>query len=167
MISLTEMAELARALRDAQADVELLEAKLKEQKEYARVLREETLPGAMQELGLAELKLDTGETITITDDVYASIPADKKPAAFDWLEDHGFGGLIKTEVGVMFGKGEMDKATEVYDALAGQGMEPKFIRDVHPQTLRAFLREQMRAGNPVPLNLFGARPVFTTKLKGA
>lgn len=163
-ISLDQMAALARALVDADASVEQAEVNLKEAKERARILREETIPSAMQELGLEEIKLDTGQKLSVKQDVYASIPSAQKDAAFHWLEENGFGGLIKVEVAADFRKGEADAALELFKELQQRGLQVGFDQSVHAQTLKAFLREQLAAGTNVPLDLFGARPVWTAKL---
>lgn len=158
------MAALARALVDADAAVKEAEVNLHEAKERARVLREETIPSAMQELGLERLTLDTGQTVTVKQDVYASIPNDNKPAAYSWLEDHGYGGLVKTEVSVQYGKGELEDAKLMASWLVDKGVNPSLTQNVHAQTLKAFLREQLAGGYDVPLELFGARPVWTAKI---
>ncbi len=168
MITLAEISALAKQLIAKDRSVEEAELALNTVKEEARFLREETLPMAMAELELKEFKLDTGEKIGVKQEVYASIPAANKPDAFSWLEEHGFGGLIKTEVGVSFGRGELDAALQLESQLLEQGLKPETTRDVHSQTLRAFLREQLEAGNAeLPLELFGARPVWTAKVTAA
>jgi hypothetical protein len=163
-ISLDQMASLARALVDADASVDKAEVNLKDTKERARALREETIPSAMQELGLEELKLDTGEKLSVKQDVYASIPVAQKEQAFQWLEDNGFGGLIKVEVAADFRKGEVEFAIALFKELQERGLQVGFDQSVHAQTLKAFLREQLAAGANVPLDLFGARPVWTAKI---
>lgn len=165
MISMNELGALAAALVEADREVEAAEDVLKRKKEYARTLREETLPSAMQELGLADVKLDTGQRIVVKQEVYASVPADKKFEAYDWLEQHGFGGLIKTSVAVMFGKGEMEEAQSLMLTLQEDGLAPDLERSVHAQTLKAFLKEQLSTGAEIPLDLFGARPVWTASVK--
>lgn len=163
-ISLDQMATLVRALVDADEEVNQAENNLKAAKEKARILREETIPSAMQELGLESLKLDTGQTVKVQQDVYASIPKAGKQAAFMWLEEHGFGGLIKLTVDVNYGKGEQEAAQALYAQLAGAGLDASLTQDVHAQTLKAFLREQIATGSDIPLDLFGARPIWTAKI---
>ena len=164
-ITLDEMTALARALVDADSAVEEAETALKRTKEVARILREETIPSAMQELGIEKLALSTGQKITISQEVYASIPAASKDEAHRWLEANGFGGLIKVGVTTQYGKGERDEALQLFSELQGRGLSAKFDESVHAQTLKAFLREQISSGNNVPLELFGARPVWTAKIK--
>ena len=163
-ITLDEMAALVRALVDSDASVETIEVNLKAAKEHARVLREETIPSAMQELGLEELRLATGQKLSIKQDVYASIPANGKEEAFQWLEINGFGGLIKVEVKAAYGKGQSTEALELFSELTSRGLQAQFDQNVHAQTLKAFLREQIASGANVPLDLFGARPVWTAKI---
>lgn len=165
MITLHEIQQLAVALLLAQRSVEGIEDELKQAKERVRMLAEESIPSAMQEIGLTEFKLDTGEKVTVKADVYASIPAARKTEAFEWLDAHGFGSLIKTGVSVQFGRGEMDNASELYDDLMLKGMTPELKQDVNAQTLKAWLREQLEEGLPdLPLDLFGARPVDIAKI---
>ena len=64
-----------------------------------------------------------------------------------------------------FGKGESEQALQLCAELQAKGVAAQFEQTVAPQTLKAFLREQLAAGTDLPLELFGARPVWTTKLK--
>lgn len=164
MIDLEKLSELSRALIAAQQEVDLAELELSLKKEQARVLREETIPAFMQELGLEKIVLSDGSALSIKQDVYASIPAAGKPAAYQWLQDNGFGGLIKTELVVNFTKEETDAAVELFKKMSADGMSVELGQDVHAQTLKAFLREQIANAAELPLDLFGARPIWTTKI---
>ena len=166
MITLGEVAELANTLLAVERDITAAELALKETKERARVLREESIPSAMQELGMQSFRLSSGEQVTVKQDVYASIPVASRGEAFEWLEEHGFGGLIKTELALHFSKGEAEQAEALAAQLRVEGVQPELERAVHPQTLKAFLREQLESGAvELPLDLFGARPVMTTIIK--
>ena len=163
--ALDDISQLVHALMLAEADVIAAEEELKRRKELARALREEDLPGVLSEHGVTSLKMDDGTAITVSNEVYASIPAARKEEAFGWLEEHGFGGLIKTGVSVSLGRESIAEAAALAEDLAKRGYEPAIERDVHPQTLRAFLKEQLAAATDVPLELFGARPVTVAKVK--
>jgi hypothetical protein len=154
----------ARVLVEADAAVEEQERVLKVVREKARVLREETLPNAMLELDLTRIDLSSGETLKLSQDVYASIPKEGQDLAFAWLTKHKYDGIIKTEVGVAFGKGELKKAQALYMSLVKKGFDSSLDQHVHASTLKAFLKERMADGTDIPLELFGAWPVFTTKL---
>lgn len=162
--SVEDMTELARALVEADKVVDQLKASLKDAEERARLLREESIPSAMQELGLAELRLLSGQRVRVKQDVYASVPVARRNEAWGWLEERGYGGLIKTQVAVQYGRGELPDAEELAEELLKRGLRTELNRNVHPQTLKAFLREQLSLANNVPLELFGARPVWVAEI---
>lgn len=164
-ITMNELSQLAHALVEAEQETAAAEELLKGKKAREAHLREVTLPLAMQELDLVKTVLSTGETITIKDDVYASIPAANKLAVFDWLTEHGYGALIKTEVAVEFGKGELENANNLVSMLRDTGLAGVLTRNVHAQSLKAFLREQIAAAKDIPLDLFGARSVTIAEVK--
>lgn len=141
------------------------EKALTEAKKKAQTLREETIPGMMEELGITRLDHRSGRVVTVKQEVYASIPADNKEAAHRWLEEHDHGDLIKVDVTAKYGKGDIKKAIKLWEQLEKKGLNVAFKESVHASTLKAFLREQLAAGKKVPLNLFGARPVLTTVIK--
>lgn len=167
MISVNEISRLSRALIDADVAVDKAEDNLREKKETARILREETIPAAMEELGLSSIVLDTGETLTVRQEVYASIPRDREAEAFRWLDEHGYGGLIKIDVTLPFARGESEQALELAKRLESDGYAAAVTQKVHPQTLKAFIKEKLADGANLPLDLFGARPVMSSKVKGA
>lgn len=164
MISLGEISALCSLMINEERELKEMENAVKAKKERIRSLSEESIPCAMQELGLKQMTMTTGEKVEIKSDVYAAIPAGGKAAAFQWLEENNFGGLIKTEISLEFGKGEMDNAVKLVEKLEEEGFSPMLSRDVHAQTLKAFLREQLEKATDVPLDLFGARPVDITKI---
>lgn len=162
--ALGEISALARMLVEYDREVEDAELALKGLKENARRVREESLPTAMLEIGLDKVVLTTGEKVEVKSDVFAQPPAERKTEMHAWLEEHGFGGLIKTEVSVEYGKGEVEDAKEMLAELKGRGIAANIFMGVHAQTLKAFLREQLEAAQPIPLDLFGARPVKIAKV---
>lgn len=167
MISLAEVSELCSLLVAAERSVKDKELELSIVKARAQRLREDAIPMAMSELGIDSLQLNTGESVKVKQDVFCAIPADGKEQAYGWLESNGFGGLIKTEVSVSFGKGELEDAVSLANRMREEGMAAELSRSVHAQTMAAFLREQMadpEASKSFPLDLFGARPVWIAKV---
>lgn len=166
---LGEVSKLARALIDAEDAVTSAEEALKLLREHERAIREEDLPGAMEELGLKKITLSSGEVISTKLEVYASISEAMKGPAYKWLDDNGFGGLIKTEVKAEFGREELEEAKALLAELEGQQYDCGIKQAVAPQTLKAWLKEQLQLGvnakAQVPLELFGARPVNQASVK--
>ncbi len=162
-----DLADLARNLVKAEDLVERAQAALDEATEHARLLREETIPGVMQEMGLDSVRLDSGETLSLKQEVYCSIAKGNKDKAFAWLEKHGHGGLIKTEVTILYGKGELKQATAFAATCIKKKLDTRLEQGVHAATLKAFVGEQIRNRKKIPLTLFGARPVWVAKLTAA
>lgn len=119
------------------------------------------IPTIMDELGMDSFKLKDGSEISVKNVVYASISDEHKPEAFQWLEDHNFDGIIKTKVLSSFGKDEIDDAKEALTMLQEAGYEATMDRSIHAQTLKAFVRERLEAGDKIPITTFG---VFEYKL---
>lgn len=164
--TLKQLALLCQQLRDAEQACETLSGQLGAKEAECRRIAEEDIPALMTELGVQKIKLETGEEIKVGLEVYAAIPAAFKDEAFKWLEDNGHGGLIKTQVSAVFGKGELEEAKLAAQRFAESTGKPVEIgRSVHASTLKSFLKEQIAAAAEIPLELFGARPVNTAKIK--
>lgn len=165
--SMEELVAMAQKLVEAGEAVEIAEEAVRLAKETRRKLQEEDIPTMMEELQLTSFKLSTGETIGWKPDVRLEMDNMKKDEAYDWLESHDFGGLIKTIVAVQFGKGELEKAKALLAQLVELGFaEPMLKRDVHYQTMCAFLREQIEKGTDIPLEaIFGAVAIKKATVK--
>lgn len=164
--SLARVAELSRLMLQQEADLERANMAAAAAKEALLRTKREDLPELMREVGLSSVRLASGETVTVNEDVSASIPAVMRERAFAWLEEHGFGGLIKTELTIQYGREESDIAHADAERIAElTGRAPSVSQTVHTQTLRAFIREQMEAGRTVPFDLFGVHPYSEAKIK--
>jgi hypothetical protein len=144
-----EAANLERQISDA-------EQLLKDKKQALHQITDEQLPEALEEMGLQKFTLTDGAEISVKPLYAASIPRDRKDEAFQWLRDHEFGDLVKNNVTVTFGRGEDDIAKEFVGLCGSQGFTPSQLEKVEPMTLKAWLRERVEAGDPIPLDLFGA-----------
>lgn len=164
-MDLQQISAMSAMMVELERQIAEQEGLLSDMKERFRVVKEETIPMSMQELGLESIKLTSGEMLTVTQEVYASIPVANRQQAYNWLDQHDFGGMIKTLVSAQFDKGEQERAAGVVLALREQGVDAELTQSVHAQTLKAFIKEQMAAGTDIPLDLFGARPTWTTKIK--
>ena len=153
---LTTVAGMARAIRDKEKGVADLEQKLKEEKKALLKLTDEDLPTMLAEIGLASMKLDDGSEVTVKQTYGASILVDNRPAAYDWLRDHGYDDIIKNTVACQFGRGEDDQASAFKAIAEKQGYLAEQKTEIHPQTLRAFVKERVESGDEFPMELFGA-----------
>ena len=153
---LKNVASIARQIRDEEEYIASLDKDLKKAKKNLLKLTDEELPTLLQEMGLSEFKLDDGSQVTIKQTYGASILVDNRPTAYQWLRDNGHGDLIKNIVSCEFGMGEDQKAEDFRDTAKQKGFQVEQNTSVHPQTLKAFVKERCEKGEEFPMELFGA-----------
>lgn len=161
---LSQLTQLAEQQAAAQSKVADLEAQLNKAREELRDIAERQVPELMDQIGIGEFKTTTGLKITIDETIRASIPKDKAPLAFAWLKNNGHGSLIKRVVSVAFGRGEDERADELRQRLADE-FEVDDNASVHHSTLTAFVREKLREGEEIPLDLFGVHRLRVSKIE--
>ena len=153
---LDKVSRLASEAARLQEDVDRTEEEAKHFKKALYKVTDELLPEALEELNLQKFTLKDGSEISVKPIYAASIPKDRRDEAYDWLREHGDGDIIKNNVTITFGKGE-DQDAQAFMLMCGnQGFTPQQAEKIEPMTLKAWLREKVEAGDPVPLDLFGA-----------
>lgn len=154
--SLKTVSLLAQEQLRLEGEIETLTKKLSTLKEEHRVISETKLPDTLAEYGLSEVRLKDGKKIVVKEIVSAEIKKDNEEKAFAWLRENGFGDLIKRVISTSFGKGEDKVADALSQQLAKKGLNVADKASVHAQTLKAFVREQIEAGNAaLPKDIFG------------
>ena len=152
---LTIVSDLANKQLKLATQVAELEADLKAKKEELRLTSEQELPDAMQQAGLTQITLSSGEKISINEFYNAHISKANQEKAYEWLATNGHEGLIKNEVLLKFGREETEVVDETVSALQSRGLSPEVRQSVHPSTLKAFVKEQITSGNDIPTEPFG------------
>jgi hypothetical protein len=153
---LTSVAALARQIRDKEERIQGLEETLKDEKKALLKLTDEEMPAMLAEIGISSFSLDDGSTVEVKQTYGASILVDNRPAAYEWLREHGYDDVIKNTVLCQFGRGEDDLASSFAAFAQQQGYVPEQKTEIHPQTLRAFVKERVEEGDAFPMELFGA-----------
>ena len=159
--SLSDKVIELKNLEDEISNAEKSVSKLKEQ---AKTLSQFEIPAMMEEMHITKLKLKDGESVEIKKIYGASIPQEHQEAAFTWLRNNDLGDIIKNDITVTFGRGEDNKAAEYASLAQGQGYEPVQKIGVHPQTLKAVVRERLESGREMPSDLFKTYAGNSTKL---
>ena len=154
-------------LRDLEDNIKIAEENLKQLKKQADTLSGEVIPTMMTEMNISTMKLADGSAIEVKPVYGASIPADKKEEAFNWLRENGLGDLIKNEVTVSFGRNEDNKAADYAVLAQGQGYQPTQKLKVEPMTLKALVRERVEKGLDMPSDLFNVFAGNRTKITRA
>jgi len=151
-------------LRNLEDQVKASEEHTKTLKEKARELSQIVIPQMMKEMNITKLKLKDGASIEVSNFYSARIIPEKQEAAFNWLRSNGLGDIIKNDVTVTFGRGEDNKAMAYATLAKGQGYEPVQKIGVHPQTLKAVVRERTESGQDLPADLFNTFVGNQTKI---
>tara|TARA_R110000823_G_scaffold203658_2_gene334709 strand:- start:4901 stop:5455 length:555 start_codon:yes stop_codon:yes gene_type:complete len=158
------LAEQVVKLKELEDQLKLAEDNLKKLKQKADILSGEVIPTMMTEMNISTLKLADGSAVEVKPIYGASISADRKEEAFNWLRNNGLGDLIKNEVTVSFGRNEDNKAADYAVLAQGQGYQPSQKLKVEPMTLKALVRERLEAGQEMPSDLFNVFAGSRTKI---
>jgi len=152
LLSVAEMARRAKALEKELAD---LEKTVEEKKAALRKITEEALPARFQELGMTSFDMVDGSKITIKPFYNASIREETRGRALEWLREQGYDDIIKNLVSVRFGRKEDSLCDGLIAKLREQGYPVEHTQKVEPQTLKAWAKEMVERGRPLPADLFG------------
>jgi len=152
--SLKALSEKSNQLQKLDDAIQEAEQTLGQLKAEYRELSEVDIPSMLSELGLSEITLKDGNKISTSTYYSARISEDKRDEAFQWLNDNGFGDIVKNTVSVSFGREEDDSARKLVDSLEDNGYATAQKKWVEPMTLKAFVREQVEKGSDLPLETF-------------
>ena len=151
-------------LRNLEDKISQAEENLNKLKQEADIISGEVIPTMMQEMNISTLKLADGSAVEVKPVYGASISAERKEEAFNWLRTNGLGDLIKNEVTVSFGRNEDNKAIAYANLAAENGYQPAQRLKVEPMTLKALVRERIEAGKDMPSDLFNVFAGNRTKI---
>jgi hypothetical protein len=151
--TLTTIRILSGQLAELDDDVATLENTLKDLKAKRKELAEVKLPEIMNSIGMADFTMNDGKKVKLTTFYDAKIK--NKLQAFSYLESVGDESIIKDTVTLNFERGDHDRANSIVEELADQGIALKRKEDVHPSTLKAYVKEKLEAGADIPMEAFG------------
>lgn len=86
-----EVAAKFKEVCDKLAGIKPVKTELEKEKKF---LAESLIPEMMDDDGITNITLEDIGRVTLTSDVYARIPAEKKDEAYQWFRDHKLGDLI-------------------------------------------------------------------------
>ena len=152
---LSGVQKLANDIVAAQTRVENLEADLKAAKQALLKLTDEDLPSQMTEIGLTNFTLADGSKVDIKQTLSTRIKKDNEEKAYAWLRKHGEGDIIKNTVTVRFGIEKDNEAKALVDELTEKQWEPERKEDIHPGTLKAWVKNRIEEGKELDMDLFG------------
>jgi hypothetical protein len=169
--NLKYLAEQCKKMLALEIEIEQATAKLQELQKRHQEINQTTIPDLFLDMGLTEIKLDDEtlgiKKVTINKLYTASISADNWGQAKSWLQQQEEDAMIKTKVVADFGKGrkELEDSVRLMTFMKKENIIFDAKESIHPQTLKAFVKQRLEAGKPLPLNLFGVHVVNQTKVK--
>lgn len=93
-----KLQELARELSTLKTEKDKIEETLSAINKRIEILARQEIPEAMDEAGVQDVKFEGIGKIYLKGDVFASIPAEARDAAYEWLDATGRGSLVKPTV---------------------------------------------------------------------
>ena len=170
-----ELYRLETKLASLNAEVAPLAARYNE-------LTSKELPEAMKAAGVGDrFPLANGWTVLRRAQLVANLPTPSAIAkerdpdvqatmqtrltdGLAFLVKTGNQGLIKDQFQINLKKGETNRAKGIENFLNKRSIPFVHDKTVHPQTLGAFVREQVKEGNDIPFELFAVYEAATVKL---
>ncbi len=134
---LAKLSTLAYMQLEYERQVAEKEEELKMLKDKLNKISMEEIPMLLRTNGLSRVKLATGETVEIKEDINVTIK--DKDALFDFLKQRGDSELIKTNLAI--GKTDGDRMSALYAFLMSQEFDYTTEMSVHSQTLKAYFKE--------------------------
>ena len=151
-------------LQSLEDQIEFLEKEVKKLKQQADKISSEIIPNLLAEQGLSSLKLADGSSVGVAKSYFCTVKKDEIQSAHNWLRENGLGDIIKNEISVSFGKGEDNKAEQLFNLAEQEGYEPEQKESVHSSTLKALYRERIEAGLDMPSQFFNVFVKDQTKI---
>ena len=161
---ISNLANYCKELKDYEDQIADLEQQIKIKKEKADKISSEIIPNLLAEQGLSSLKLADGSSVGVAKSYFCTVKKDEIQSAHNWLRENGLGDIIKNEISVSFGKGEDNKAEQLFNLAEQEGYEPEQKESVHSSTLKALYRERIEAGLDMPSQFFNVFVKDQTKI---
>lgn len=149
--------ELCRQQVRQERLVNHLEAELHIAQDTLRMISEVQLPNAMMEAGITREDLANGASVALKASYHPKQLS--TPEGLEYLISQGAGSLIKHDIGMQFGREQEKLVHQILNRISKWKSSSNFKvtekRAVNAQTLRGYVYEQIKAGNPVPFDLLG------------
>jgi predicted nuclease with TOPRIM domain len=159
---LANLSRLAGEQHSLEQEIARMEADLDEKKKLYRELSEIKLPELMDELQISEFRMPNGVKVSIAP-YYSGKITDSR--AYEWLEENNHADIIKGNVNIPFPKGFDIEVLKIVESAAKKiGLSAEVKEEVHPSTLRAWIKDMVTTGQIFPRDLFNVYIGKRTKL---
>jgi hypothetical protein len=160
-----ELWEIQNAIEKQQNTMDRMRAK-------QHLLMTIDLPEAMTEIGSQKFDADdhSGLYCSVDYKIAGSLPgrdnADARMAAIEYLKEHDGAELIKANVMVSYGRGDLSAANKMRRKLVTLTNQPVTVdAEVHHSSLAAWGRQRVKDNLPIDLGIVGLRGFTTAVVK--
>jgi hypothetical protein len=152
---LQQIADIANKLVAKNDYIRRLEAALDKAKDEQKFLAEIELPQAMGEVRMTEFRLTSGFRIKLKPLLVVNYIKDKIDETDDWLAEHGYPGMVKTQITINIPKGTNEDLVAMLESeINEKHFSHEKKKTINWQTLNAWGREMEREDNVIPEELF-------------
>lgn len=163
---LSEISALAEKQLRLEGEVDAIEQQLKDKKEELRKVEQDQLPAAMKAARLSSFTLESGQVVSVKEDLSISVPKKRKADIIRKVrEDFGHPELISSVISVEVEKGKDNVAGEAMHQLAELGLEPSRAEDIKTPSLKKLLLDRRKEGKNDDLSYFGGFLVTKATVK--
>lgn len=171
---LKDLSESIRALVQIREEIDCLNEDLEKLMKTEAALSTTEIPEAMKSLGLKKFVTVATEStpeveVSYREEISVSIPKDKEQIAFAFLKKIKADSIIKNFASIVFDRGRNDEAAKFYKAFkkAFPKLAPALdiSAKIHPQTLKAAVKELQEKGTVFPEEGFNIFPYNKTIIK--
>lgn len=127
-----------------QEQIDVLEAQLKEKKQFFNKVQQEEIPNLLNQHGLSEIKLKSGKKVIVKEEASVTVPRKKEDEFYKFLESREEDDIVKLHFA--FNRMEHEKVKELFTYLGERDFDYTAERKVHPQTLKKYFKELLGIG---------------------
>jgi hypothetical protein len=144
---------------ELKAEIETMEAHLKELGRELAQIEEVDLPRAMMAAGSTEFTTTRGDKIVIDDVIQGSLAKgeEKREYAIQWVAENEGKDLIKRHFEIDYTRGQVSQAESFRKILQSHQVHFDEFESIHTSTFKAFLFEKLRKGEVPPFDKMGFR----------
>jgi hypothetical protein len=164
---LEQLAKLAHEQEEAEREIEDLQRALSMANDALRDISERRLPELLKKVGMETFTTTDGLRLTTKEKLRCGMPEARRDEGCNWLEANGQAPVVKRAFEILFGRDEEAWAKKFEADLRKRkrALQFKRFRWVEPSTLNKVLRDMLKAGVDVPMEIFSASVINVTKVE--
>ena len=158
---------LADELMQSEENIRRLEEELEVAKAVHKDIAENRIPAATDGME-GKFNLGDGRELQVKEEIRSSIAGEKRVPAIEWLDEHGYGHIVKRQVVFEFPKGDEERCKKFIEAVQKLGLGQLVMKSnftVHHATLNSWVKERLGEGVALPSDVFGIFRQRTAKIK--